>query len=63
VPINPVSMTGLRPTRSESQPAATMNRTSLRTVLLVLFGAAAGQSVASATGSYPIYLLTGGPCR
>ncbi|MBK3395673.1 MULTISPECIES: MFS transporter [Methylobacterium] len=31
--------------------------TSLRTVLLVLFGAAAGQSVASATGSYPIYLL------
>jgi MFS family permease len=29
----------------------------LRTVLLVLFGAIAGQSVATATGSYPIYLL------
>ncbi|WP_246729127.1 MFS transporter [Methylosinus sp. RM1] len=29
----------------------------LRVALLVLFGAAAGQSVAIATGSYPIYLL------
>jgi MFS family permease len=29
----------------------------MRTVLLVLFGAIAGQSVATATGSYPIYLL------
>lgn len=29
----------------------------LRIVLLVLFGLVAGQSVASATGSYPIYLL------
>jgi MFS family permease len=29
----------------------------LRVVLLVLFGLVAGQSVASATGSYPIYLL------
>lgn len=29
----------------------------LRAVLLVLFGAAAGQSVAIATGTYPIYLL------
>lgn len=29
----------------------------LRMVLLVLFGAIAGQSVASAVGSYPIYLL------
>ncbi|MGU3663900.1 MFS transporter [Methylobacterium sp. A49B] len=30
---------------------------SLRIVLLVLFGLVAGQSVASATGAYPIYLL------
>lgn len=29
----------------------------LRIVLLVLFGAVAGQAVATATGSYPIYLL------
>jgi MFS family permease len=29
----------------------------LRTVLLVLFGAIAGQSVAAATGAYPVYLL------
>jgi MFS family permease len=29
----------------------------MRTVLLVLFGAIAGQSVATATGAYPIYLL------
>ena len=29
----------------------------LRVVLLVLFGAVAGQAVATATGSYPIYLL------